>query len=278
MNQFLLLLVLSLVWFDNYLSELATVEVVSREDNYTPPYPCNINQRIIDKEFLLSELPSIPVLFRRKVNLNLEVQSSSTKEMLTGSKYGDQPVVLSSSNTYSHDKLEMTLRDYINTMNDHIISKSNETFYLFGNNNGGLWRDLEKLYEHPPYVHSKVAGAVTFGIGGVNSGVSFHMHGPGFSEVIHGSKRFFLYPPDIDISGIFDPDMSQSEWVSRTYPSSKSDESRPLYECIIYPGEILYFPDKWMHATLNVEEYNVFVSVFLDLQLVEYDAKKRTQR
>jgi hypothetical protein len=258
----------------SYFSELATqqfaAEVVNA-DHIRTPFPCNIEQRAIDRGFFLSDLPTVPILFRRKENANLKVQSASSKQMLTGDIYGDQPVVLSSSNTYSHDKLEMTLRDYINTMNDHVVSKSNETFYLFGNNDGGVWSDLEQMYEQPPYIHSKVAGAVTFGIGGVNSGVSFHMHGPGFSEVIHGSKRFFLFPADVDTAGLFDPDISQAEWMVSTYPSAKNDQSRPLYECTIYPGEILYFPDKWMHATLNVEDYNVFVSVFLDLQLVKLD-------
>lgn len=38
---------------------------------------------------------------------------------------------------------------------------------------------------------------------------------------------------------------------------------------VISPGEILYFPDRWMHATLNIEEYNAFVSVFIDIQLLK---------
>lgn len=43
--------------------------------------------------------------------------------------------------------------------------------------------------------------------------------------------------------------------------------SEELQECVIVPGDALYFPAQWMHGTLNLAPYNLFVSVFLDLQL-----------
>ena len=39
-------------------------------------------------------------------------------------------------------------------------------------------------------------------LGGYLSGVAFHFHGPGFSEVIHGSKQWFLFPPNQEVPGI----------------------------------------------------------------------------
>ncbi|KAK6052863.1 hypothetical protein COOONC_09633 [Cooperia oncophora] len=90
------------------------------------------------------------------------------------------------------------------------------------------------------------------------TGVPFHFHGPGFAEVIYGSKRWFLYPyeerPD------FEPDRTTLEWYLNDYPSLPR-EKRPL-ECLMKPGEIIYFPDKWWHATLNTET-SVFISTFL---------------
>lgn len=50
-----------------------------------------------------------------------------------------------------------------------------------------------------------------------------------------------------------------------------------LYECVLEPGEMLYFPDKWMHATLNLDSYNLFVSVFLDLQLIQRATDRRSK-
>lgn len=42
-----------------------------------------------------------------------------------------------------------------------------------------------------------------------------------------------------------------------------------FYECVLEPGDMLYFPDKWQHATLNLDKYNLFASVFLDVQLMK---------
>lgn len=49
-------------------------------------------------------------------------------------------------------------------------------------------------------------------------------------------------------------------------PPSATLES--FYECVLEPGDMLYFPNSWMHATLNLDQFNLFVSVFLDLQLM----------
>ena len=327
---------------------------------------------------------------------------------------------LTSSNTFSNGLKKMSLRDYIRyTMSGQEKGKeeememeqeqqsdngrahpksdrecmglgpspsrvsSNETFYLFGNNHGSLWDGLKDSYTIPPCLHCDVCGARTIGIGGHLSGVSFHYHGPGFSEVIIGRKRWFLFPPhDASTSqrestssrsskydketritdrntvtntgkytdrnrdrntdresgyfSQFDPNMTVDRWLLERYPTYrtsiftlrtppsyaneteskgqtnkrfgvgdnsvhtdtgsggdsdsgsgsvngkssgddltqgnpppyKSRYKAGLLECAISPGELLYFPSNWMHATLNIEEYNVFVSHFLDFQLI----------
>ena len=319
---------------------------------------------------------------------------------------------LTSSNTFSNGVKKMSLRDYIQYTTSqknggaaHIdrhktcgdlgpsAARSNESFYLFGNNYGSLWDRMKENYLIPPCLHCDVCGARTIGIGGYLSGVSFHHHGPGFSEVIVGRKRWFLFPPhqpsthteydafggsskksgairDIEYHKQFDPNMTVDRWLleeypayrtrlvpalvpvsvtsatseidtadsqhhdidhhdikylnallnisdewnssnqsdivdewkssnqsdivdewnssnqsdnnsdgSKTYAHGSEERSRDtsphghgynsgLLECVTGPGEMLYFPSSWMHATLNVDEYNVFMSLFLDFQLI----------
>lgn len=295
---------------------------------------------------------------------------------------------LTSSNTFSNGLKKMSLRDYIqyttskknrgaahmdmNITNGDLgpsAARSNESFYLFGNNYGALWDRVKEIYLIPPCLHCDVCGARTIGIGGYLSGVSFHYHGPGFSEVIVGRKRWFLFPPhqpsadmeydafignsknngamrDIEYHRQFDPNMTVDRWLLEKYPayrtrlvpspvslkvasatseidtaqSQDQDIGHPdinnfsppwnisdvgqssnqsdidsdgsssctscseerlgdtsdheygydsgLLECVTGPGEMLYFPSSWMHATLNVDEYNVFMSLFLDFQLI----------
>ena len=66
----------------------------------------------------------------------------------------------------------------------------------------------------------------------------------------------------------FDPDVTQLDWVMNIYPRLKANRSLEIFDCTIRPGEVLYFPDRWIHATLNGQDYNFFVSLFIDPQLI----------
>jgi hypothetical protein len=56
------------------------------------------------------------------------------------------------------------------------------SFYLFGENFSRPWQELQAQYALPS-TFSAADVALSFGIGGYGSGVAFHLHGPGFSEV-----------------------------------------------------------------------------------------------
>ena len=99
--------------------------------------------------------------------------------------------------------------------------------------------------------------ALSFGVGPDGSGVPFHFHNDGFSEVLHGAKHWLLYrhkPPR------FRENATSVSWMKHDYPQLRRRE-RP-FECLIGPGDLLYFPKGWWHAIVNVGE-TVFMSVFL---------------
>ncbi|XP_072791570.1 jmjC domain-containing protein 8 isoform X1 [Taeniopygia guttata] len=133
-----------------------------------------------------------------------------------------------------------------------------DTLYFFGDNNFTEWGPLFQHYVPPPFRIPGTSPAYSFGIAGSGSGVPFHWHGPGFSEVIFGRKRWFLYPPDQ--TPHFHPNETTLAWLQHTYPTLPPAQ-RPL-ECTLRPGEVLYFPDRWWHATLNLDT-SVFISTFL---------------
>ncbi|XP_026536512.1 jmjC domain-containing protein 8 [Notechis scutatus] len=161
---------------------------------------------------------------------------------------------------FSFDAVDLPFQDYV----DHLLepqdlaSLGSETLYFFGDNNFTEWGSLFKKYNPPPFRIPGTTGAYSFGIGGSGSGVPFHWHGPGFSEVIFGRKHWFLYPPEK--TPAFHPNRTTLSWFLDTYPSLPPWE-KPL-ECTIHPGEVLYFPDHWWHATLNLDT-SVFISTFL---------------
>ena len=57
------------------------------------------------------------------------------------------------------------------------------------------------------------------------------------------------------------PDVSTFTWVSEVLPTLPPSR-RPAHDCVLGPGELLYFPPNWWHATLNLGEHTVFMSSF----------------
>lgn len=232
--------------------------------------PCNIERiRLSAKSTQknLLDLPKVPKIYVFDEHRQASLTYLSQRDFLL-SAYGKTTVKLTSSNSFSQGEVQMSLQDYIvkNVDVDASSNLANESMYLFGNNYDGIFSKLSQEYVVPPCKYCVTAGANSVGMGGKNSGVSYHYHGPGFSEVILGSKQWFLFPPHVRPVPGYDPNMTVKSWSDEIYPSLPPDSQ--LSECTIYPGEALYFPSDWMHATLNLDSYNVFVSVFLDPQLM----------
>ncbi|XP_024904025.1 jmjC domain-containing protein 8 isoform X3 [Pteropus alecto] len=150
---------------------------------------------------------------------NSRFRALCSRERLLAS-FGNNVVRLSTANTYSYQKVDLPFQEYV-----------------------------EQLL-HPQDPTSLGNGA--------GSGVPFHWHGPGFSEVIYGRKRWFLYPHEKTPE--FHPNETTLSWLQNIYPAL-TPSARPL-ECTIHAGEVLYFPDRWWHATLNLDT-SVFISTFL---------------
>lgn len=120
-------------------------------------------------------------------------------------------------------------------------------------------------------------------IGASRSGLPFHSHGSTYLGLVHGLKRWFVYPPGINPPSLVqqrsNPLLSVWDWFTTVYPlfsslkaeyapfpgevgnagstsksqSQKSSGYRPL-ECIQRPGDIIYIPAGWLHQTLNIGE------------------------
>uniref|UniRef100_H0YZG6 Jumonji domain containing 8 n=1 Tax=Taeniopygia guttata TaxID=59729 RepID=H0YZG6_TAEGU len=190
---------------------------------------------------------------------NSAFRALCTREKLLAA-FGPFPVRLSTANTYSYRKVDVPFQEYVEQLlkPQDPARLGSDTLYFFGDNNFTEWGPLFQHYVPPPFRIPGTSPAYSFGIAGSGSGVPFHWHGPGFSEVIFGRKRWFLYPPDQ--TPHFHPNETTLAWLQHTYPTLPPAQ-RPL-ECTLRPGEVLYFPDRWWHATLNLDT-SVFISTFL---------------
>lgn len=176
-------------------------------------------------------------------------------------------VTLSSSNSFSEHRRTIPFSQHLldETLARKEISpdqRSNETWYLFGETYSNEWKQLlQQQYTLPPCQacqHDKHDSlvALSFGIGNVGSGVSWHVHGPGFSEAVHGRKHWVLQETEPE----FHPDQTSYNWMYYNYSVMKESE-RPM-ECTLHPGDMVYFPNMWWHATINLDEYTAFISTF----------------
>lgn len=113
-------------------------------------------------------------------------------------------------------------------------------------------------------------------IGGSGSGVGFHRHAAAFQAIFHGWKRWLFYGPDQSPPGGIHGGWPIFDWLREVYPSLKG-ESMPR-ECIQKPGDLMYIPEAWYHATINLAD-----SVAVSMQRkdhvkkslnIEFDARR----
>jgi len=135
------------------------------------------------------------------------------------------------------------------------VPNFSRTYYLF--DRGNFFRSAPKLrrdYDPPEYFRQDVYNpSLTFALGVSGTGISHHYHKDAWNQVIHGRKRWFIYSPSAGVPpggyNQFDP---AHVWYESTYHRLSEDEL-PM-ECVQYPGETLYIPEDWLHATINIGE------------------------
>lgn len=230
-------------------------------------HPCNIPKFSIQElksRFGPRGLPSLyhePIIIQGGQGRNEKFLNIASQQGIVASFTPNFEITLSSSNSFSAHRRTIPLSQYL----DEILETgettpdqlANETWYLFGETYSQEWKQVLQHYELPPCqtcVDSLVA--LSFGIGNRGSGVQWHVHGPGFAEALWGRKHWILYPADEKPD--FHPDQTSRNWMEYTYPTLNK---RP-YECTLNAGELIYFPNMWWHATINLDEYTSFVSTF----------------
>ncbi|CAL1531878.1 unnamed protein product, partial [Lymnaea stagnalis] len=189
--------------------------ITSEDDKLAFPGPCDIEVReassLTQQEFLSSYAFEKPIVIKGATD-NTVFQAQCHKDAMMRD-HASKHIRLSSANTHSYDKADVTLEYYVNHVMkpQALTTLGNETFYWFGDNNFTEWKSLIDLYKPPPYFLPKMTGAYSFGLAGAGTGVPFHFHGPGFGEVVYGRKRWFMYPPHK--TPHFHPNRTTLQWL-----------------------------------------------------------------
>ncbi|MBN1207258.1 MAG: cupin-like domain-containing protein [Myxococcaceae bacterium] len=191
-------------------------------------------------------------------------------------RYGDHRVQVRRSSDVTDDNNQggrqrprMPLRDYIAQAMGQAASSDRDPLYLFGLES---FAGVERDYRHPPqfagstfaFDEAQRQAKALFYIGPAYSGVSFHQHTAAWNALFFGYKRWFLLPP----FHFYGPtSIAMHEWAS----THRSRFAADLHECVQQPGEILFVPQYWYHAVLNVSDcVGVAVELGPHLELMQH--------
>mmetsp|Transcript_75782 Transcript_75782/g.214244 ORF Transcript_75782/g.214244 Transcript_75782/m.214244 type:complete len:478 (+) Transcript_75782:63-1496(+) len=161
-----------------------------------------------------------------------------------------------------------------------------ERAYSFDGHSGVLSLEGVNL-EIPPMVESWNYSAFTpttakpiFLVGGPGSGVGFHRHAAALQMTAHGWKRWFLYHPADNPPGGVHGGWPILDWLHRVYPALRGRWAPR--ECIQKPGDVIYVPEGWYHAVVNLAD-SVGVSLqrhdfMVESVRLEFEAKHVSER
>eukprot|EP01051_Picozoa_sp_SAG22_P001938 SAG22_NODE_81_length_21778_cov_38.345173_12_plen_416_part_00 len=169
-------------------------------------------------------------------------------------RYGDADVKVGSPYELGVKHKKRTgirLRDYLHRIGTgDIYSSAGHAPYIWTGGSEMLHDSDRRIWDAWPGFHAP-GKMMQLAIGGPNTGIPFHFHKDGYSELIYGRKLWSLYPPGSVAPGHNMHD-THAEWFADIFPQLSAAD-RPA-SCILGPGQIIYVPEGWNHAVLNLED------------------------
>ncbi|XP_065905980.1 uncharacterized protein [Dysidea avara] len=144
----------------------------------------------------------------------------------------------------------VTLQEFVNKM-DQLSQMGEKEYpsqpsYIFEpiSENSPLLDDFVLPSILDPELTHATLSHVQFYIGPALSGAPGHFHRNAWNVLIYGKKRWFLYPPT---EAFYSRQHVWQWWQQQQKPIG-------ALECLQYPGDLVFVPDMWGHAVLNLQE------------------------
>eukprot|EP00038_Savillea_parva_P015834 m.15070 g.15070 ORF g.15070 m.15070 type:complete len:721 (+) comp3225_c0_seq1:206-2368(+) len=96
------------------------------------------------------------------------------------------------------------------------------------------------------YNHSSRDRSALAFFGPAGSSVTLHEHTNAWNALVYGMKRWVMLPPYVHYGPTGLP---VEDWLRDWYPRFKDQ----AYECMQFPGDLVYVPTNYMHTLINVQ-------------------------
>jgi hypothetical protein len=242
---------------DNDDPNRAWVDSVAAEKKINPTGQCDIARlkSLSQTEFKSDYYLKKPFIL--ETDLGDHAQAFSRSEMIKS--YGNLTVltgisrdIITLAGTGYHP---MDLSEYIESVMTQRKDYGGDTLYLF--DRGEFMKEAKGLKNHVVLESTPFKlmsdDALYIAIGAAYSGTQFHHHADGWNLQIYGKKHWLMYPPQkmppIHYPSIY---VGIGRWFDTILPKLEEDE-KPMV-CTSGPGDVIYVPDGWYHATVNLGE------------------------
>jgi len=108
---------------------------------------------------------------------------------------------------------------------------------------------------HPGNYDFNQSGMFEFFMGPAGSGAYLHAHAAAWNGIVHGRKRWLMVSPGKlqDTNKLPAGQVPSFEWYKSSYPIWREQLGSHLVEFIQEEGELVFVPDLWGHAIINLE-------------------------
>lgn len=239
------LVLLSLLWLSSFLSSIHAVQCDLEAIDYHGDDSGDMNEAILwgEKPLLLRGfLDSWPIgqenFLKKHGDLKVKVGSEASIVQSQGS--GDGVIRLSEMVENSPEEVSEQFSFDSDTLQHH--------------------PDILKDYATPMVLRGAFnmnESSRVLSVGYADSGLPLHTHGDAYLGLLSGQKDWFLYPPGHgpppELQKEWNPFESSKSWVKRleAFTVTGIEQSASLLRCTQRPGEVVYVPSGWSHATFN---------------------------
>ncbi len=114
---------------------------------------------------------------------------------------------------------------------------------------GELLTALSEDIEVPDFLEA-IDGARVLSFGGGHRGVQIMQHGVAWLGLVTGAKLWYVAAPDEDKP-------ADRQCIPDELIDEEANQREKLSTCLLLPGEVIFVPDQWWHATCNLDSYSI---------------------